>query len=346
MIQGNVADGNIDNYLLNDAIESDDEEESDDEDGGENQLTPQEQLVNYALTLDVEGTAACGFRPSHDGEGSVELMNKKQLDSHGRLLIVVYAVNSMGYNNAQNYIATKIAIALAAATIVSYDLGYKKVLGKIRVNEWIRMIEQSARIGSKKVLASKHKGRQTSYIDTVNAIDLTYLKQFYRYAMTLHGDAATYNDLANSMNAKANAENIIPDEMKPLHLSVGQLKRWFKEKKGKSLVDTTKPYLAEEQQQARVTYCRRLQEHRQWRARILYLDEKWFYTHSHRRWLKHLPREVFESVGCDKLKVRKVISRRYALKVMFIGAVGEPEPEHDFDGKIFLERIAEERALQ
>jgi hypothetical protein len=31
---------------------------------------------------------------------------------------------------------------------------------------------------------------------------------------------------------------------------------------------------------------------------------------------------------------------------MFIGAVGEPEPEHDFDGKIFLERIAEERALQ
>jgi hypothetical protein len=29
---------------------------------------------------------------------------------------------------------------------------------------------------------------------------------------------------------------------------------------------------------------------------------------------------------------------------MFIGAVGEPEPEHGFNGKIFFERIAEERA--
>ncbi len=31
---------------------------------------------------------------------------------------------------------------------------------------------------------------------------------------------------------------------------------------------------------------------------------------------------------------------------MFIGAVGETDLEHGFDGKIFLERIAEERALQ
>ncbi len=31
---------------------------------------------------------------------------------------------------------------------------------------------------------------------------------------------------------------------------------------------------------------------------------------------------------------------------MFIGTVGEPEPENGFDGKIFLEKNAEERALQ
>ncbi len=111
-------------------IESDNEEEVDSEEGGENLLTPEEELVNYALTLDVEGTAARGLRPSRDGEGTIELSNKKQLDSHGQLLIVVFAVNSMGYNNPQNSKATKKAIALAAATLVSYDLGYKKVLGK------------------------------------------------------------------------------------------------------------------------------------------------------------------------------------------------------------------------
>jgi hypothetical protein len=235
------------NYILIDAIESDNEEEVDSEEGGENLLTPEEELVNYALTLHVEGTAARGLRPSRDGEGTIELSNKKQLDSHGQLLIVVFAVNSMGYNNPQNSKATKKAIALAA---------------------------QSARMGRKKVLASNHKGRQMSYVNTIDAIDPTYLKQLYRYATTLHGDTATYSDLANAMNAKANTENVLPDEMKPTHLSVGQLKRWFKEKKGKSLADTSKPYLTEEQQQARVTYCRRIQELMQRRAKILYFDEK------------------------------------------------------------------------
>ncbi len=89
------------NNFLIDAIESDNE------DGGEYQLMPQEQLINYSLTLDVEGTAAHGFYPSRDGEGTVGLTNKIQLDSHGRLLTVVYAVNNMGYNNPQNSIATK-----------------------------------------------------------------------------------------------------------------------------------------------------------------------------------------------------------------------------------------------
>jgi hypothetical protein len=83
MSRGNVVDGNPENNFLNDAIESDNEEASDDEDDGENQLTPKEQLINYSLTLDVKGIAAHGFRPSIDGEGAVELTNKKQLDSHG-----------------------------------------------------------------------------------------------------------------------------------------------------------------------------------------------------------------------------------------------------------------------
>ena len=107
---------------------------------------------------------------------------------------------------------------------MSYDLGYKKVLGKTRVDDWIRMIKQSAKMGKKKVLASNHKGRQTSYVNTIDAIDPTYLKQLYQYATTRHGDTATYSDLANVMNAKANTENVLPDEMKPMHSSVGHLK--------------------------------------------------------------------------------------------------------------------------
>jgi hypothetical protein len=115
---------------------------------------------------------------------------------------------------------------LAAATLVSYDLWYKKVPGKTKVDEWIwiRVIEQSTRIGSKKVLASKHKGRQNSCIDTINTVQLTYLKQLYWYTMTLLREAAIYISLANAVNKKGNSENI-PTEMKPLHLLTGWLKQ-------------------------------------------------------------------------------------------------------------------------
>jgi hypothetical protein len=37
------------------------------------------------------------------------------------------------------------------------------------------------------------------------------------------------------MNAKASVENVLPEHMKLMHLSQGQLKHWFKSKKGKNL---------------------------------------------------------------------------------------------------------------
>jgi hypothetical protein len=42
---------------------------------------------------------------------------------------------------------------------------------------------------------------------------------------------------------------------------------------------------------------------------------------------------------------QKLISRYHGLKTMFIGVVGNPNEEQGFNGKIFLERIAEEKIL-
>jgi hypothetical protein len=81
------------NNLLIDEIDSE-EEASDNEEGVENQLTPQEQLINYVLTLDIEGTAARGFHPARSGQDAVFLNDKKQLDGHSRMLIVVYAIKT------------------------------------------------------------------------------------------------------------------------------------------------------------------------------------------------------------------------------------------------------------
>jgi hypothetical protein len=58
------------------------------------------------------------------------------------------------------------------------------------------------------------------------------------------------------------------------------------------------------------------------------------------RYLTHKPFE-----GTDALQVRKVVSQRHALKTMFNVVVREVNEENDFDGKILLERISENKIL-
>jgi hypothetical protein len=79
---------------------------------------------------------------------------------------------------------------------------------------------------------------------------------------------------------------------------------------------------------------------------ICYLDEKWFYTTTRRKKLKYVPRQPYEAIGADYVRRRKVVSRRHSLKTMFIGVVAEANAEHEFDGKIMIERIAEDKVLR
>ena len=46
------------------------------------------------------------------------------------------------------------------------------------------------------------------------------------------------------------------------------------------------------------------------------------------------------------MRRRKVISRKHSIKTMFIGVVAEANAEREFDGKIFIERIAEDKVLR
>jgi hypothetical protein len=71
-------------------------------------------------------------------------------------------------------------------------------------------------------------------------------------------------------------------------------------------------------------------------AIIGYLDKAWKYLWSLRKKMKHLPRAGFEEEGADKIWVRSVISRRNPVKTMFVGVVFQPQPEHNFNGKITM----------
>ncbi len=52
-----------------------------------------------------------------------------------------------------------------------------------------------------------------------------------------------------------------------------------------------------------------------------------------------------EAEGAGRLNIRKVICRRYGLKTMFIAVVAEPNENQQFDSKIYLKQIAEDRTL-
>ena len=161
---------------------------------------------------------------------------------------------------------------------------------------------QGHRIG----LKSKHKGTiGGTYVSRVNERDPSYLTYLFHYASgILLGHTATFQQLANAMNAKAATEDVFPH----MQLSRDKLKRWFKDMKGKELKKSTKPYLTEEQKAACVRYCNRIQALQREGRTITYLDEKWFYPHSRRKKHNYLPRQPFEDEGTDTLRVRKVVS--------------------------------------
>jgi hypothetical protein len=73
-----------------------------------------------------------------------------------------------------------------------------------------------------------------------------------------------------------------------------------------------------------------------------FLDEKWFYTTSRCKKAKWLPLGTHEEPGADKMRALCTVSRRYSTKVMVMGVVTNPIPEHNFDSKIYIKCVSEQ----
>jgi hypothetical protein len=109
------------------------------------------------------------------------------------------------------------------------------------ITRWIHELEQSVRVQGHRIgLKSKHKGTiGGTYISRINGRDPSYLTYLFCYASGILDHTATFQQLANAMNAKAVMEDVFPS----MRLSTDQLKRWFRDMKGKELQKGTKPYL-------------------------------------------------------------------------------------------------------
>ena len=71
------------------------------------------------------------------------------------------------------------------------------------------------------------------------------------------------------------------------------------------------------------------------REDIAMLDEKWFYVTSRRKTIKRLPLQEGEEEGDDFIPQPKMRSRRFPIKSMFMGVVGRPRKDKEFNGIFF-----------
>ena len=149
-----------------------------------------------------------------------------------------------------------------------------------------------------------------------------------------------------------NSKSATSDEIRPtLRLHRLQMYRWFICNNGKELSAKEKPLLTNKLKAERVAWVGRWGDlFRKEDTPVCYLDEKWFYTSSRRRKIKYLPPGPGEEAD-DALIVRpKIRSRRYPVKVMYLGVVARPVKDEakgiDFNGRIALKRVARERKVK
>jgi len=87
-----------------------------------------------------------------------------------------------------------------ATTLVAYDLGYKRRIGKYGSEEWLKKIEASVlNTSANGIFYSNHKGKE-SQTKRVEAEHQTYLHSLYRHATRILGDAATFAKIASRIN--------------------------------------------------------------------------------------------------------------------------------------------------
>lgn len=234
-------------------------------------------------------------------------------------------------------------IAKAACRQVAYDLGYKAPLAATRLPYWYGSLNVAIADGENQDPVSPSRSGSRKYTDDLDRLHPGYLRELYRYAESVLGSLSTWDELAESMNLKS----ATPGEERPtISISRKQLSDWFIASGGKEMSPVEKPLLTTQHRAQRLDWAR------QWfdllvdsTQPVAFLDEKWFYTTNRRRRMKVLPTTDDDRGRIPPAKRPRIRSRRYPVKVMYMGVVACPQLEKGFDGRVLLERVSRQKQL-
>jgi hypothetical protein len=297
-----------------------------------------DEAVNYAAALDLDRRP----RLSRTNAENIEVHTRKQADERARMLVLHTAI-MWGWLDPCITKTRRIFIGEAACRQVAYDLGYRSPLAATRLPFWHGLVHMAVHEGEYSNQLSPSQAGSKKYVAAIEESHPGYIRELYRYSESVLGALATYKELVDSINSKSAS----PGEGRPtLALSRRQLAQWFQDQGGKETSAIEKPLLTTEHKKNRVAWAR------EWfdlfcdpTAPVAFLDEKWFYTTNRRRRLKILPSTADEAKQVPGYKRPRIRSRRYPVKVMFLGVVASPQPEHNFDGRIALDRVSQQKTL-
>ena len=153
------------------------------------------------------------------------------------------------------------------------------------------------------------------------------------------GQSKSFKRLAQSMN------EIAENEGKHIKLNQKYLLNFFKINKGKQLTPLENPLLRKQHK------IQRLEWERKWNKTSVRKTFTWYiltkngFTQQAGEKIKFLPLHPNETPDTKIFSRKNILSRRFPCKVMFIGAVAPPNDEHDFNGCIFLNRVAKRKKI-
>lgn len=302
-------------------------------------LEKREREINFALGLDLQRSP----RLSRSGNEPIMVHGRVQASEEERQRILTRCYY-WGYQDPHRTPEDRLRIAKAACRVTAYDHGFRGSLAHTQVKKWDAILMSSYETGENAAdcLSPKHSG-SIKYVEDIEKRHPRYIRELFRYATKLKGSGALYQELADTMNLKSE----VPGETRAtLNLSRWQLVDWFKDKKqnGKHVSSKEKPMLTLDMKTGRLVWIDEngaILTDRM--VPIAMLDEKWFYKRNRRRVLKELPPDDLEDPKECKLKRPKATSRRFPVKIMYMGVVARPRPDKEFDGKILLKRVAKDK---
>ena len=297
-----------------------------------------QEQIEFALALDFQRRP----RLSRSGATSIIIHDRKQANERERS-IAIHTATQWGYYDPVLTLKRRHLIAEASCRQVSYDFGFQKPFAKHQLPRWYGELNKAIMGGeSTDPLSPSHSGRK-AYLDLVEKEHPGYLHELFRHSQRVLGCLATFKDLANNMNQKS---AVVGEERRTLNMDRKQLAKWFKQQNGKEKSPIEKPLLTEQHKNDRLLWAQtHFDKLSNPSVPFAFLDEKWFYTTNRRRKVKILPKADCEQTAPDIVELPRIRSRRFPVKVMFLGVVACPNDEHDFDGKILLKRVSRRRQV-